>query len=184
MPGADRPQRLVADRDGGRGHAFGDAARDLIAAYGQRLAVQPLRFRLADADDRQKPRAPRGFRFRRHDGVGLAMMLAAFRMSDDDRGGARTFQHFGADVSGERAGDFRAAVLPADGDPAAGGLHRPRDQRRGQADQNVGEWRHGLNRGGNRLDFAELRRQPVHLPVSGDQGPHDGPSERITRRRT
>jgi len=151
---------------------FGDAPSDLAAAHGQRLAVPPLRFRLADADDRQKPRAPRGVRFRRHDGIGLVMMLAALRMADDDCGGTGAFQHFGADVSGERAGDFRAAILAADGDPARCGLHRPSDQRRGQADQNVGERRHTLRRGGNRLDFAELRRQPVHLPVSGDQKPH------------
>jgi hypothetical protein len=184
VPGTYRPQRLVTDRDDGRGHAVGDAAGDLIAAYGQCLAGQPLRFRLADADDRQKSRAPRGPCLRRHDVVGLAMMLTAFRMSDDDGRGACISQHFGADVTGERTGDFRAAILPTDGDPAAGGLHRPRDQRRGQADQNVGEWRRGFHRGGNCFDFAELGRQPVHLPVTGDQRLHNGPSERITRRQT
>jgi len=163
---------------------FGDAPSDLAAAHGQRLAVPPLRFRLADADDRQKPRAARGFRLRRHDGVGLTMMLAAFRMSDNDSGGAGTLQHFGADVAGERAGNFRAAVFAADGDPAASGLHRPRDQRRGQTDQNVSRWRHSLHGGGNCLDFVELRRHPVHLPVSGNQKPHDESSERIRRRKT
>ncbi len=76
------------------------------------------------------------------------------------------------------------AILPTDGDPAGGGLRRPRDQRRGQADQNVGEWRRSFHRGGNCLDFDKLRRQTVHLPISGDQRPHDGPSERIRRRQT
>ena len=52
----------------------------------------------ARPDDRQKLRAPCGLRHRRHDGVGLAVMLTTFRMSDDDRGGARIFQHFRADV--------------------------------------------------------------------------------------
>jgi hypothetical protein len=151
----------------------GTPARDLIAANGQGVAVQPLRFCLADADDRQEPRTPCGFRFRRHNCVGLTVMLSALRMSDDNRGGARTFQHFGADVARERACDFRVTVLSADGEAACGGLCRPRDQRRGQADQNVGGWRRGFHRGGNRLDLAELRRQPVHLPVSGDQRPHD-----------
>jgi hypothetical protein len=32
-----------------------------------------------------KSHAPCGFRFRRQHGVGLAVMLAAFRVSDDDR---------------------------------------------------------------------------------------------------
>jgi hypothetical protein len=128
-----------ADHHSRCGHAIGDAAGDLIAAYRQCLAVQPLRLRLADADYRQESRALCGFRFRRHDGVGLGMMLTAFRMSNDDRGGTGTFQHFGADVSGERTRNFGAAILPTDSDPARGGLGRPRDQRRGQADQKVGE---------------------------------------------
>ena len=36
----------------------------------------------------RRRRCPDGLRLRRHDGVGLAVMLTSFRMSDDDRGGA------------------------------------------------------------------------------------------------
>jgi hypothetical protein len=42
------------------------------------FAVRPMGFRLADADDRQKPCAARGFRVRRHEGVGLAVVLCIF----------------------------------------------------------------------------------------------------------
>jgi hypothetical protein len=40
---------------------LGHAAGDLIAAHGQGVAGEPLRFRLADADDRPKPRAALAF---------------------------------------------------------------------------------------------------------------------------
>jgi hypothetical protein len=95
-------------------------------------------------------------------------MLTAFRMPDDDHGGAGIFQHFSAEVASEGASDLCAAILAADGDAAGRRLHRTRNQRRRQADQNVGRWRRRLHRGGNSFDLAKLGRHPVHFPVSRD----------------
>jgi hypothetical protein len=169
-PAPDRPERLIRDRDGG--DALGHAPGDLIAAHAQRLAVLPLRLGLADADDRQQPRPPRGVRLGRHHRIRLAVMLAAFGMADDDRGGAHVSQHLRADVSRECAGAVLVAVLPPDGEASSRHLHRAREQRRRRTDQHVGTRRRCRQGGGHDVDLAELRHQSVHLPVAGDQCTH------------
>ena len=62
------------------------------------------------------------------------MMLTSLRVPDDDRARTGTLQRFGADVSGERTENFRAAILPTNRDSSPGDLNRFRDQRRGHAD--------------------------------------------------
>src|SRR5665213_3920750 len=69
---ADRPYGLIGDGGVLRVHALRHAAGKLARTDMQRAAVQPLVFRLADADDRRQASAPRGFCFRGDHRVRLA----------------------------------------------------------------------------------------------------------------
>lgn len=98
---SDRPERLVGDHRVGRRHAFRHAPGDLITTDGHGVPCQPLFTRFTDADDCQKTCAPRRFCLPRHDCIGLRVMLAAFRMPNDDRAGAGPLKHLCAEVAGK-----------------------------------------------------------------------------------
>src|ERR1700733_8225881 len=117
---ADRPDRFVAHSEIRLGHPRGNTRNDLVTAYRPPVARGPLRFHFADADDRKQPRAPRRAGLRGDERIELAIIPAALGMSGDDGACSGVLQHLRADVSGVVARDSRGAVLPADGDAAAG----------------------------------------------------------------
>ena len=80
--------------------------------------------------------ARRAARLRGDEGVGLAMIPAALGMSGDDGARSGVLQHLRADVSGVVARDVRVAVLPTDGDAAAGDPGGLGDQGRWRANEN------------------------------------------------
>jgi hypothetical protein len=162
------------------------AARDLVAADGKRIAIPALDLGLADADDGGQSRPPGRCCLRGYHRVSFPMMSPPLRVADVHRRRTRVLQHPGADVPGKRAGGFGVAVLAAEGNSARGGLHRAGQQGRRHTDQHVRRGRPGVNGCGDGLDLMELNRQPMHLPIPGDQGSHsagprvgkptDGPS--------
>ena len=114
-----------------------------------------------------RPDGKRGLGLGLHVGVAFALRFAPLGMADDGQACAGIEQHGGADAAGMRALLGEVDVLRADresrappaprarsGSPARTARHRPRK---------------ALRAVGDRLDLLEVGREPVHLPVSGDQ---------------
>ncbi len=134
-----------------------------------RLAGIALGARLADTDDGKEAGAPRRKRLGAHHGVGLAVIVAAFGMADDDGAGAGILEHFGGNIAGIGAGRFGMAVLAADGDARAARQRRKaRQQRRRRTYHKVGVGQ-AAGAGDDGLKLAGASRKPVHLPIASDQ---------------
>ena len=130
---------------------------------------------LADADDRDKPGAPRRPRLRLHLRVGLAAGMPALGMPDNRVAASGVLQHLGADAAGERARRLRMAILAAERDAAAGERLADRaEQCEGRTDEQVAAMQILGLAGARPLgDLAGQRApvgaQQVHLPVAGDK---------------
>ena len=82
---------------------IGQRAVELSADRVQGLPGIPLVAGFANADDRQKPCTLGHFRLRPHGCIGLAVMLPALGMADNDSGCAGVLKHFRRNVAGECA---------------------------------------------------------------------------------
>ena len=136
LPGADRPDRLVGDHEVVVGLEHADlAAEDVVG-----LARLALGQGLADAGDHVQPALQRGAAAPRDGLVGLAEVLAAFRVADERAVDAELAEHRRGDLAGERAFALPVAVLGEDTDLRAGEcLHGcgERDVRRSDDDVDV-----------------------------------------------
>ncbi len=128
--------------------------------------------RFADAEDRMQSRLPCGQTIAGDEGVGLAVMLAPLRMFDDDSDRSGVFKHLHADVAGMSARRILVTVLPAGANSLARRPRRIGKQGGRRTNQDV-DMRWNLRRySGDRLDFAQLSIQSMHLSISGNQPPH------------
>ena len=173
LAGADRPDRLVREdqRRHGRGGKSVEAARQLGRQHFFGAVAGAFGVGLADADNRLEARRERGLDAGVHGLVGLAEILAAFAVADDDVFDAGLLEHGRGDLAGERAGFGPVDVLRADLDVAAGGrLDHRRKRGEGRADDDVGLARadvrdQRLQRFDQRFAFGGGL---VHFPVTGD----------------
>lgn len=172
VTGADRPKRLVGHGCFASGLQVGQACRQLGAADGESLAGTSLRLRLADADDRREPGGPRGLHLGGDLRVRLVVEPAALGMAEDHGRGAGILEHVGVDIPGEGAGCLRAAVFAPDRQGPEAGAEGALDEGRRNADEHVGMRRLGFHRCRDGFDLLQLRRQPMHLPISGNERPH------------
>ena len=113
-----------------------------------------------------------GFRLGADEVVGLAMVGAALRMSDDDGLGTRVLEHLGCDVAGMGAGGERMAVLGAERDLGSAQDVVGKAEGRRRADHDIGS-RHGIafQPIEQRPDLGQGGCFPVHLPIAGHQRP-------------
>src|SRR6185503_20632372 len=101
QPGADRPDRLVGDRD----HAellvleLLEAGLDLVAELALGVAALALLLGLADAQDRPQADAQRRRNLLGQRAIGLVEVLAALRMPEDDAVHADFLEHRAAHVA-------------------------------------------------------------------------------------
>jgi len=163
----DRPDRLISDRQGRRADVVRERAVELGRDGRDRVAGFAHVETLADAQDHGEAagQARRGLGF--HFGVALALGIAPFAVADDGQAGAGVEQHLGRSAAGVRTLLRLVDILPADSESrdGAGGAF---DQDRGDAERDID--RRILARSvGDRLDLGKVRREPVHLPIAGDQ---------------
>ena len=172
--GADRPDGLVGDDEVvGRGTVrdrSGELGCDDVGGP-SRLA---LHLRLADAEDRHQPRAPRAENLLAHRRIAFAVAVAALGVTENDMAATGVGQHLGADVTGISTLGCGMAILTAEGDAAAGERsgHR-RQQARRRADEKLAAWTGVCGRdcalGETARQCRAVRAQPVHLPIAGDE---------------
>src|SRR5213594_760900 len=170
--GADRPHRLVGDDAAGQllGACAGERALHLPCDHrpgGLRLA---LRQRLADAHDRDEARREAGVQAAVHGLVGLAEVLPALGVPDDDVGAAALAQHGDRDLA--RVGALRLPVDVLTGEADV----RPRERRPHCFEGREGRRDHDLAPAHMADALGERARQrdrlgarTVHLPVAGDE---------------
>ena len=137
----------------------------------------------SDADDGDESGFEGGLELEVDGVIGLAEVLAAFGVSDDDVGDADGEQHGGVDLAGEGAFLFPVEILRADGDVRALGRGDGGVECRGRWGRR--RFRRGRCRLDQRKEIAEevtgLVGGFVHLPVGGDQFfSHEGPFVKIT----
>ena len=168
--GADRPDGLISDDElravGGRNVLEADvhlADDDFLE-----LAGVALLERLADADDGGEACGDRGPGTQVDGLVGLAEVLAALAVADDDVLRARVKQHPRRNLARVRAGLLPVAVLRADADVGS----RSRRDRGGHVDRRRAAHDLDVREILRRLDDAlhecgRLGRLDVHLPVTG-----------------
>src|SRR5580704_6843517 len=165
--GADRPDRLIGDdeiRKPIRQRAVELRAHDRLGLAGIAFGA-----RLADTDDGEEAGAARRQRLGAHHGIGLAVIVPALGMADDDGAGAGIFEHFGGDIARIGAGRLGVAVLAADGDArTARRLGKARHQRSRRTYYKVGTGQ-TAGAGDDRLKLAGRGRKPVHFPIASDQ---------------
>ena len=90
-------------------------------------------------------------------------------MADDGQARARIEQHQRRDAAGMRSLAGMVDVLAADGE-ARNRPRRPLNQDRRHAQGDVDVWIIPRLRR-DRADLVEVGRQPVHLPIAGDELP-------------
>jgi len=169
--GADGPDRFIGHFHLVRAGGVRNRAGQLLGHHRFGLARVALRLGFADADDRVEPGPDGGLGLGAYDVVGFAVVGAPLRMADNDELRTGIGHHGGGDVTGVSTRSGPMTIL-ATGQNAARrtlGGHGGK-QRRGRADDDDGA--RGLARGqepGQFGQFVERVRQPVHLPVSGDQ---------------
>src|SRR5208282_2425419 len=117
LSGADGPDRFIGDDQAGRffGGDFVEraetlAAQDVVGESGFAFFEN-----FAHADDGDESGFEGGLELEVYGVVGLAEVLAAFGMSDDDVGYPNCHQHAGADFAGIGAFGLPVDVLRADG---------------------------------------------------------------------
>ena len=170
--GANGPDRFVGDH-----HVRGLLGGNLVEGA-QALAAQhvvgesgfALFEHFADADDGDESRFERGLEFEIDGVVGLAEILAAFGVSDDDVGDADGDQHAGADFAGVSAFLLPVHVLRADGNVGAlRGMDGNIERKISGADYDFV----AVVTVDQRQEFAEevagFVGRFVHLPVGGDE---------------
>src|SRR2546425_9354037 len=169
---ADRPDRLVGDHApgdlGGRG--AGEGARHLpLDDRGGRVGV-PLGERLADADGRRELGGEDGVQAAVHRLVGLAEVLAALGVPDDDVRAPRLAQHRRRDLAGVGALRLPVDVLRPETDLRAGNcLGDGLEGREGRGDRHLAAGYAADRLGERSRERHGLASRPVHLPVAGDQ---------------
>lgn len=143
----------------------------MCADYAERLTGFALLARFTDTDDRDQAGHDRRFRLRANQRRSLAVIAAAFGMSQNHITGAGIANHPGRDITGVRTAGIRVTVLCADQNGAIATMPGDRGQQGGRwADQNIDPGR-GCQ-GGLRLQLVEktqIRAQAMHLPVPGNQ---------------
>jgi hypothetical protein len=94
-------------------------------------------------------------------------------MADDYGRGAGIGQHLSRNLSGMSALDVWVAILAPKHDRAAcEGIPGLGQQRRGRTDHDIRLKTGALGQESlQRLDLAQARAQPMHLPVTGDERP-------------
>jgi hypothetical protein len=159
------------------GEGLGQAAGKLTPDHRGFLSGLTLVRGFADADNRRQPGRGRRLHLGMHQRIGLAVVLPPLGMAQDHPGGAGIAQHRRRDIAGMRTLRRGVAVLSADGDGRAQQhMRHTEDLGERRADQQVAaEARRGIAEGTG--DRARLRRQPVHLPVSGNQLAHGVPRQ-------
>ena len=121
QPGADRPDRLVGDRDDAEllGLELLEAGLDLVAELALGVAALALLLGLADAQDRPQADPQRRRHLLGQRAVGLVEVLAALGVAEDDAVDADLLEHRAAHLAGERALGRLVHVLRVDLDARA-----------------------------------------------------------------
>ena len=136
--GADRPDRLIGDHQRAAVAPSGTEPSSCAPTTSSVRRRSRSSLRLADADDRHQPGAPRGLRLGAHLCVGLVVVGAPLRMADDHRARAGIGEHFGRNIAGERARRLGMAILRADRRPWSPAPRRKgQHQRRGRTDHQI-----------------------------------------------
>ncbi len=104
--------------------------------------------------------------------VCLMVETTALGMAEDHGRGPGVLEHVGVDIPGEGSGLLRATVFPADREAPQAGVDGAVYQGGRNADEHVGMRRQGFHRCRDSFDLLQLDRQPMHLPISGDEPPH------------
>src|SRR5690606_33993191 len=102
-PCTDGPDRLIGDDSIGSGSVLRDRSFDLPRQYAECFARFPLVARFAHANDCHKARSPSGGSLGGNIRIALAMVSAAFRMTDDYMRRAAILQHWGSNIARARA---------------------------------------------------------------------------------
>ena len=103
LAGADRPDRLVGDRDLAEplGRHLGEALLDLVAQLALGVALLALGLGLADAEDRREAGGERRRDLERQRLVGLGEQLAALRVPEHHAVDIQLGEHRRGDLAGE-----------------------------------------------------------------------------------
>ncbi len=134
--GADRPDRLVGDRQPVARSALRQRGGELRGDDRLRPTRVALGRRLAHAQDRVEPDGARGLRLGPDLRVGLALVGAAFGMAHDRETRADLLDHRRRDAAGMRAARGLMHVLSADHERGRA-VGRKLDQRGGHGDRDV-----------------------------------------------
>jgi hypothetical protein len=168
QPGTDGPDRLIGDHQ--MLGAVRQRAVELRAHNDERISGIALSTCLADADDGEKPGAPRCKRLGAHLRVGLMMILPPLGVTDDNRGRAGIGEHFRGDVAGMGSGGLGVAILPADGDPGSPRLSgEAGNEQKRRADQDVDVLRQLGGSGNDPVQGGRGGGEAVHLPIAGNE---------------
>src|ERR1035437_8180720 len=118
LSGADGPDRVVGDyqADGFLGRDLVKGAEALTAQHIVGEAGFTIFEDFSHANDEDESGFDGGLELEVDGVIGLAEVLAAFGVPDDDVGNADCEQHGGVDFSGEGAFLFPVEILSADGD--------------------------------------------------------------------
>ena len=176
-PGADRPHRLVGNRNGPSARFGRHGLVDLPTDDAQGFAAVAFGSGFPDADDREKIGARRRFGLGPNDRIRLGVTRPTFGMADDHQRCPCVFQHFSRNVTRMGARRQSVAILPAEEQcrPALTDLGGGGQQRERRTNRDIGPSggpaRHRVPESG---DHGQRAPRPVHLPISGDQGAQSG----------
>src|SRR5579872_581225 len=109
------------------------------------------------------------------------MILPPLGMTDDHCLCTGIRQHFCTYVTGEGASDFCTTILSANHHSGAADFNGARDKCSWRAYENLTIGRPCSKSRREFRDFAQRRRQTIHLPVSSDQLPHSVPLQSAHR---
>ena len=169
LAGADGPDRLVSDGDGISGEGLRQACGKLPTHHGFSLSGFALFEGFTNAEDHADPSLHAGGNLGQHLRVGLAVVGATFRVTNDNPARTEIDQHGRRYVAGMGAVGVGRAVLSPDKNRAFGDFFEHSRQVRGRGEQRGRGRACGQlfdQRAGQRTSFIQ---RSVHLPVAGNK---------------